>query len=61
MTAAPDICTRCVWHCPWNGLGFGCSHPGYMTVLEGRVLCGGAEFRQSKPFHWPPNIAVLPE
>lgn len=40
----PDVCARCVFLCPWNGEGYGCSHPEIRGLLEGIVRCQGRYF-----------------
>ena len=50
------ICERCIFGCPWNGKGWGCSHPSYQGLIVGKSPpCAGAEFRQTQPWHWPPK------
>ena len=53
LWAQPDLCQKCVWLCPWNGSGYGCSHPSQRKLLQGGVVCGGEHFKATRPWHLP--------
>ncbi len=44
----PNLCARCVYLCPWNGKGYGCSHPEIRRLLEGQVRCEGCYFIETR-------------
>ena len=44
----PSLCARCVYLCPWNGNGYGCSHPEIRKLLEGEVRCEGHHFIETR-------------
>lgn len=48
--AEPDACQNCVFFCPWNGRGWGCSHPTVNGLLEGVCRCRGEHFKQIRPW-----------
>jgi hypothetical protein len=46
----PDACQNCVFFCPWNGIGWGCSHQEVDGLLGGICRCGGKYFKQRRPW-----------
>jgi len=46
----PDMCQNCIWFCPWNGQGWGCSHETVFDLLEGECKCEGRHFKQRRPW-----------
>ena len=49
--AEPDACQNCVWFCPWNGIGWGCSHETVNGLLGGVCRCGSKHFKQARPYN----------
>lgn len=46
----PDTCQNCVFFCPWNGRGWGCSHDSVHGLLGGVCKCEGKHFKAARPF-----------